>query len=305
MNDLMDALDGLELVEAHQVGNAHFIPILLSEQKHTRKYITAHEALTKGLLDLRDSGDINTLIVFNKAKLPVLFIAGMDVHAEGTQSRIIIGSHLVSPMAQAELPCRCTHDIHPIRQYHSMMTDVEHYSVAAPGVRGAALAKSVAAQDRVWSRVHAYREKLKSSKLRGKNLLDAQETSSRLSEVQAKAVEAIQADIAQITPHKRQVGLAVISDGQIQAVELFDSPETYRAFHSHLIERFVFEIAAPQATPPKKVFSVRDTILQELHRLSAKLKVQAGKGTAQSKGKILGTLQDKDKKLIHLCLENL
>jgi hypothetical protein len=299
----MDALDALELADAHQVGNAHFIPILHHEEGASREYITAHEALKKGLLDLRDSGDINAVIVFNKAKLPVLFIAGMDVHAEGSQSRIIIGSHLVPPKTQVELPCRCTHDVHPIRRYHCMMTDVEHYSVAAPGVRGSSLAKNVAGQDRVWSKVHAYREKLKTSKHRGKTLLGATETSSRLSDVQGKAVEVVRDEIAQIKPHKQQIGLAVISDGKVQAVEIFDSPETYRAFHTHLMERFAFEIAAPKPMSPKKVVSIRDTILQELHRLSAKLEVQEGKGTAQAKGKILGTLQDKDKKLIHLCLE--
>jgi len=101
------------------------------------------------------------------------------------------------------------------------------------------------------------------------------------------------------------VGLAVISEGKVQAVELFDSPETYRAFHRHLMERFAIEIAAPKPTPPENVVSVRDTILQELHHLSTKLEVREGKGTAQTKGKILGTLQDKDKKLIHLCLEHL
>lgn len=298
-------MDALELAEAHQIGNAHFIPILLREKEDTRNYITAHEAIKKGLLDLLDSGDINAVIVFNKANLPVLFIAGMDVHAEGTQSRIIIESHLVPPKTQMKLPCRCTHDIHPIRQYHCMMTDVEHYKVAAPGVRGASLIMSAAGQDSVWSKVRAYREKLKQGKHRGKSLLNAEETSSRLSDVQGKAVEVIQEDIARVTPHKQQVGLAVISEGEVQAVEVFDSPETYRAFHRHLIERFASEIAALKPTPPKKVMSVRDTILRELHRLSAKLEIQEGKGTAQAKGKILGTLQDKDEKLIHLCLEQL
>ena len=305
MNDLLDALDGLELADAHQVGNAYFIPILLREQEDARDYITAHEAIKKGLLDIQDSGDINTVIVFNRANLPVLFIAGMDVHGEGTQSRIIVESHLVPPKTQIKLPCRCTHDIHPIRRYQCMMTDVEHYRVAAPGVRGASLVRSAAGQDRVWSKVRAYREKLKTSKHRGKSLLSAEEKSSRLSDVQGKAVEVIQDEISRITPHTQQVGLAVISEGKIQAVELFDSPETYQAFHRHLMERFAFEIAAPKPTPPKKVVSIRDTILQELHRLSAKLEVQEGKGTAQAKGKILGTLQDKDKKLIHLCLEHL
>ncbi|MFX0169676.1 MAG: ARPP-1 family domain-containing protein [Candidatus Hodarchaeota archaeon] len=303
--DLIKALDALELGGAHQIGNAHFIPILCPSQAVPRDYLTAHEALQKGLLDLRDSGDINAVLVFNRAKLPVLFIAGMDVHAEGTQSRIIIGSHLVPPKIQIELPCRCTHDIHPIREYQCLMTDVEHYSVAAPGVRGVSITQSVAGQDRVWSKVHGYREKLKTSKLKGKQLLDASETSSRLSHVQGKAMDAIRDEIAQITPQQQQVGLAVISEGRVQAVEVFDNPKTYQAFHNHLVERFAFEIAAPKPTPPKKVTSIRDTILQELQKLSAKLEIQKGKGTAQAQGKILGTLQDKDKKLVHLCLEKL
>ncbi len=252
-----------------------------------------------------DSGRIDAVIVINRATLPVLFIAGMDVHATGTQSRIIIGSHLVPPQTKVELPCRCTHDVHPIHKYQYLMTDVEHYSVASPGVRGLSIAQSEAGQDRVWSKVRRYREKLKASRIAGKPLLEKDESSSRLSDVQDQAAKAIQDELEKVVPQEQQVGLAVISEGQVQTVEIFDSPDTYKHFHSHLMGRFAYEIAAPKATPKKKVANLRANIMKELRRLSQRLDIEDGKGTAQSKGKILGTLQNKDKKLVHLCLEKL
>jgi hypothetical protein len=256
-------------------------------------------------LELVDSGRIEAVIAINRATQPVLFIAGMDVHAKGTQSRLIIGSHLVPPQTKVELPCRCTHDVHPIHKYQSLMVDVEHYSVASPGVRGLSIAQSEAGQDRVWSKVRRHREKLKATHIAGKPLLDKDEDSSRLSDVQEQAAKAIQDKLAKVVPQEQQVGLAVISEGQVQTIEIFDSPETYQHFHSHLIGRFAYEIAAPKATSKKKLTSLRSNIMKELQRLSQRLDIEDGKGTAQSQGKILGTLQSKDKKLVHLCLEKL
>ena len=229
----------------------------------------------------------------------------MDVHAEGTQSRIIIGSHLIPPKSQQILPCRCTHDVHPIHRYACLMTDVEHYSVASPGVRGLAISGEVAAQDRVWAKVKAHRQKLKSAKVSGKALLGDEETSSRLSVLQGKAAKELQKEIAKVQPLDRQVGLAVISENEVQAVEIFDSAETYRHFHNHLMGRFAYEIAAPQPTTPKKVTSLRLHVLKEVQQLSQHLDIEDGKGTARKKGKILGTLQNKDNRLVHLCLEKL
>ncbi len=287
------------------MGNAHYIPILTEKEDNPREYITVHEALEQGLVNLQDSGRIDAVWATNNAAKSVLFIAGMDVHAQGTQSRIIIGSHLVPPKTKVELPCRCTHDVHPIRQYQCLMTDVEHYIVASPGVRGSSIAGEVAAQDRVRMKVKAHREKLKHTTIEGKPLLDKAENSSRLSVVQQKAAKEIQATIKGIQPLPHQIGLAVISEDEVQALEVFDSPETYRHFHKHLIGRFAYEIAAPKATSARKVAALRVKMLQEVQRLSQHLDIEEGQGTAQWKGKILGTLQNKNHRLIHLCLEKI
>ncbi len=257
------------------------------------------------MLELRDSGRIDALIAINKGDKPVLFIAGMDVHAEGTQSRVIVGSHLVPPKAKMELPCRCTHDIHPIRGGHGIMTDVAHCSIANPSVRALTLGTELAAQDRVWSKVREYRESLKSKRVGGRPLLDRTESSSRLSEVQVKAAKQIQSELAKIKVVPKQVGLAVISGGKVRALEVFDSPETYSQFHRNLTERFAVEIASENATPPKALRSLHKEMLTELRRLSSQLEVKDGAGTVQSKGKVLSSLMNKKKRLVHLCMEQL
>ena len=87
LSELIESLDACELGDSIPLGNAYYIPILHHEEVTPREYITAHEALERGLLELKDSGNIDAVIVINKAPQPVLIIAGMDVHAEGTQSR--------------------------------------------------------------------------------------------------------------------------------------------------------------------------------------------------------------------------
>jgi len=256
-------------------------------------------------LELRDSGRIDALIAINKGGKPVLFIAGMDVHAEGTQSRVIVGSNLVPPKAKVELPCRCTHDIHPIHSGHGIMTDVEHYSVASPSVRALTLGTDFASQDGVWSKVREHREELKTKRIGGQALLDQAENTSRLAEVQAKAAKRIRVELEKVKVTPRQVGLAVVSKGTVRAIEFFDSPETYSQFHRNLTERFAAEIAAEEVTPVKTLQSIRREMLTELQRLSLQLKVKDGAGVVKSEDKVLSSLMNKEKKLLHLCLEHL
>ena len=139
LDDLVASIDDLELGEAQQVGNAHFIPILTKKPKGERGYITVPEAIEEGVLEVRDSGRIDRVIAINRGDKPILIIAGMDLHAEGTQSRVILGSHLIPPKAKVELPCRCTHDVHLIRPLAPLMMEVGHCAVASPGVRRFAL----------------------------------------------------------------------------------------------------------------------------------------------------------------------
>lgn len=257
------------------------------------------------MLELQDSGRIDALIVINKGDKPVLFIAGMDVHAEGTQSRVIVGSHLVPPKAKVELPCRCTHDIHPIHRGHGIMTDVEHYSIASPSVRALTLGSDLASQDRVWSKVREHREELKSKRIGGQALLDQAERTSRLAEVQTKAAKRVRVELEKVKVTSRQVGLAVVSKGIVRAIEVFDSPETYSQFHRNLTERFAAEIAAEEVTPAKTLRTLRSEMLTELRRLTLQLKVEDSAGAVKSEDKVLSSLMNKEKKLLHLCLEHL
>ncbi len=229
----------------------------------------------------------------------------MDVHAEGTQSRVVVGSHLVPPQSKTEIPCRCTHDVHPIRGYRAIMTDVDHYSVASPKVRAHTLGTKISKQAKVWSKIHEYREALKLRSVAGSPVLGAGETSSRLSEVQEKAAKQLQKELEKIKTTPRQVGLAVVSEGQIRTIEMFDSPETYKQYHEQLTRRFIEEITAPKATSTEKVSNLRKELLKELRRLSMKIQVEDGKGTVETKDRILSSLQNKRRRLIHLCMEHL
>ena len=285
------------------MGNAHFIPLLVKDVERPRDYITVNEAVEEGVLEIRDSGVIDRVIAINRGRKPILVVAGMDLHAEGTQSRIILGSHLIPPGAKVELPCRCTHDVHPIRAQAALMTDMEHYAVASPDVRRLALLGEQADQHGVWKEVAEHREKLRSRRFKGKALLSAESSTSRLSAIQEEAAMQLRRELDQVKVDPRQVGLAVISDGEVRALELFDSPETYRKMHRKLIERFALEITAQRGTPREKVQDLMQGILRESSGLSRRLKIDGHTGRVRSGNKTLSTLLDDKNRVVHLCLE--
>jgi hypothetical protein len=302
VDELLEAIDELELGETEQVGNAHFIPILDKDPERERSYITVNEALKAGVLELRDSGNIDSLIAVNKGDMPVLFIAGMNVHAEGTQSRVVVGSHLVPAKSKMEIPCRCTHDVHPIRAGHGIMTGVEDYGIASPKVRAHTLGVSTADQSAVWEKVRRHREEMKTKSYRGRRVLKAGETSTRHSDLQARAVQMMREELSKLKPKDRQVGLAVVSEGKLMSLEVFDSTATYKELHDKLITRFASEIASEKATPKTTLTKLRKQMLKQLRSLSIQLQVDGSAATYHSEKRAMNALWDKRRKPVHYCL---
>ncbi|MFX1475544.1 MAG: ARPP-1 family domain-containing protein [Promethearchaeota archaeon] len=304
VDELLEAIDELELGETEQIGHAHFIPILDKDPERERSYITVNEALKAGVLELRDSGSIDTLIAVNRGDMPILFIAGMNVHAEGTQSRVVVGSHLVPAKSKTEIPCRCTHDVHPISAGHGIMTDVAHYGVASPKVRAHTLGRATADQSAVWDKVRRHREEMKSKHYRGRPVIAAGESSTRHSDVQARAIARMREELSKLKPQDRQVGLAVISEGKLMSLEVFDSVETYRELHDKLIARFASEIAAEKATPKTTLTKLRKEMLKQLRSLSIQLQVDGSAATYHSEKQAMNALWDKRRKPVHYCLSH-
>ncbi len=304
VEELLEAIDELELGDTQQVGNAHFIPILDKDPERERSYITVNEALKAGVLELRDSGSIDSLIAVNRGDMPVLFIAGMNVHAEGTQSRVVVGSHLVPAKSKMEIPCRCTHDVHPISAGHGIMTDVEHYGIASPKVRAHTLGARTADQGAVWEKVRRHREEMKSKSYRGKPVIGAGESSTRHSDVQARAIIRMREELSKLKPQDRQVGLAVISEGKVMSIEVFDSVETYRELHDKLTARFASEIAAEKATPKRTLTKLQKEVLKQLRSLGIQLKVDGSAGAYHSEKQAMNALWDKRRKPVHYCMSH-
>lgn len=304
IEELITLVTELELGKHQQIGNAHFIPLIDNTPKQKRDYITVHEALEKGTLDLRDSGRIDALIVKNRGDKAILFVAGMDVHAQGTQSRIIIGSHLVPPKTEAEIPCRCTHDIHPIRKYQAIMTDVEHYTIGSPKVRFASLTPAQARQERIWTKVAEHRETLKGKQFKGKQLIPSGMRSTKLSELQEAATTHIQKELNKVKIRSNQIGIVVVSEGRVRSIEFFDSPKTYKQLHQKLIERLASEIVTEKPTPPIMLSSLRKEMLKQLKSLHHGLTIKDGTGVAQDHDVVFLSLWNKNHQLIHFCMEN-
>ncbi len=184
------------------------------------------------------------------------------------------------------------------------MTDVEHYGVASPSVRAHTLGASTADQSAVWGKVRRHRETLKSKSYRGKPVIAAAESSTRHSDIQARAVRMMREELSKVKPQDRQVGLAVISEGKLMSLEVFDSVETYRQLHDKLTARFASEIASDKATPKAELTKLRKEMLKQLRSLSVQLQVDGQAGTYHTEKQAMNALWDKRRRAVHYCMSH-
>ncbi len=145
---------------------------------------------------------------------------------------------------------------------------------------------------------------MKSKSYRGKPVIAAGESSTRHSDVQAMAASKMREELSKVKPQDRQVGLAVISEGKLMSIEVFDSVETYRELHDKLTARFASEIAAEKATPKRTLTKLQKEVLKQLRSLGIQLQVDGTAGTYHSEKQSMNALWDKRRKPVHYCMSH-
>lgn len=116
---LSDAIIGLIVGDAIEIGGAQIIPLYLPSEPEERDYVTIKEAIESGVVEIRDSGVIGSVIVNNTGDMNI-FVAHGTVIAGGTQPRTVVTNALISPNRTVELPTRCVHDIRAISPHAKM-----------------------------------------------------------------------------------------------------------------------------------------------------------------------------------------
>jgi DNA-binding HxlR family transcriptional regulator len=200
------------------------IPLLNNHPYPERDYVLLQEA--ENLVDFRDSGGISGVDALNKTGKNVFIRKGTLLKGTGTQSRSPINSFVLTPdKAYKRIPVNCIHQTHRI-------APGSKFEVG--GLAPMMVYQALGNQSNTWASISEYshrRQPLETRHLTSSdNLLEVEKI--RASDVVEDALETIPGD------HLNQVGVVVFDLQGVVAVELFNHPESWRAFSESIIRSY-------------------------------------------------------------------
>lgn len=229
-------MDGYEIGTPVILEEISFVPIIKQEiPREERDYLTFSEACNENYCAIIDKGtEVNHILFKNNCEFPILIEEGEIFLGQGTQDRICIGTIIVQPGKQAEIPVKCVHAPHHLRtgarfgyggkaSYSSMMADL-HSMKRAAAVHRAPV--STISQSRVWN-----------------NVMTETATEEEVSD-QSKYTQAVEARrkrakrrSSQINLPTNTIGLIVVDpEGNIKGVEIHRSPHNFAVRKDGIME---------------------------------------------------------------------
>lgn len=100
---------------------------------YNRPYLLASAAIQQNLLDIQETGTVQSLNVCSRSSLPIFFPAGLRITGGG-QNRVSVVSTLLAPEAKATLATRCVEKRRWNPQAGSPMSVPEHSSIVPSSV---------------------------------------------------------------------------------------------------------------------------------------------------------------------------
>jgi len=231
-----DALDVGEPVLAHNIA---VVPLFTKKAPPYDEYVVLEEAQAARSVKVSETrgGQVDQLVVRNRDsdKRP-LYLLGGEVVLGGKQDRMVVNDTVVDPASTKVLEVRC---VEQGRWEGTDLTFRAGEAVAHPDLRRAALFKG---QGDVWSEVArkssasqvssatgTYRRVLQDKKVRDR-------IKGYLDELQAR-----------IPRSEKLTGLAVAINGNLELVDVFDSPRLYAKLERKLLASYV--LAALERQP--------------------------------------------------------
>jgi len=231
-----DAMDVGEPVISHNIA---VVPLFTKKAAPYDEYIVLEEAQTSKAVRIAESkgGQVDKLVVKNQdTDRRPLYLLGGEIVLGGKQDRMVVNDTVVDAATTKELEVRC------VEQGRWEGADLSFHSseaVAHPDLRKAALFKG---QGDVWNEVARKSSASQVSSTTGTYRRVLQDKAVRerikgyLDELQAK-----------IPRNERLTGLAVAINGNLEVVDLFDSPRLYAKLERKLLASYV--LAALERQP--------------------------------------------------------
>lgn len=238
------------------------LPILRSGDD-PRLYITFPET---DQVEVSDTGSIDAMTAQNKTDDNV-FIRSGTMFTGKTQSRALQRSTVLLPHELATLPVRCIHASHGI----SPGSKVNYNGITPLDMDKGVYGSGYQAKDQktYWANVHSSTVKMSAmnvsaelspglsagvrSRMEHHRLSEPQPGFDNLSDNFKQFAKNFDHILAKVKREKNQAGLALITDGGVQTIEVFDHALSWQALHEAAIKRLGPDLAK---TDPNEVFKV-------------------------------------------------
>jgi hypothetical protein len=245
--DLDRRLDARHVMLAPlRVGKAVVVPIA-AEAPRAERYLTLDDGIERGLVTVRelDETNYNRLVIHNDSSRP-LFVMSGEMVIGGVQDRSIAQSLAIAPHSEQEVPVFC------VELGRASGDSREHAGARAMGHPSLRAAIHAGVQRGVWDEVAAHNLR------RGvTNTSASYRKTLERSGAQAWWRDWLVSDVRALPDHDRIVGLALVLDGKVVAVDVLATPALYRAFEPKLIASYVEQaVDAPievRVPPPSAI----------------------------------------------------
>lgn len=240
MNSIMsDYLRNIRGGESQAQHNLQFVPLFQGGPAGERGYLLLDEALENEFLQVQEAteqGLVNTLVVVNLGRLPVLILDGEELIG-AKQNRMVNATILIPPESRLDIPVSC---VERGRWHYNSenfsRSDSHGYSELrrkkAEGVTRNLQANMcfAAEQHEVWEEIDR-----KQAAMKVDSHTDA------MHDVYRRYEKELDQFIAGLQPQEGQIGLAVFINGRFNCLDLFSHPDVLGRVWSKLLKSYAME----------------------------------------------------------------
>jgi hypothetical protein len=282
-------------------GNLTVFPVVTSVSHDTRQFLTLDEGLKSGEVEVTESGSVrgmirrpppggiinpqypvresaqvNKLVLVNSSKRPLLLLAG-EIVTGGKQDRVISKDRIVPQESDPiDLDVFCVEPGRWVGSSAKFVPGTPNASMAAPSVRGKAMADKN--QQQVWAEVAKARQEMASSLA-----VEAPRSTQELSEVTSYAkvmdnadvrkkvdsvagsIEKEYASTIQQLRERNAVGVVVAVNGEIVWADIFASTGLLEKYWPKLVRSYATEAVVTRAKGAQVNESAAQSFLENLH----------------------------------------
>ena len=247
---------------ASVLGNLVVFPVTSRSQVDVGPLISLDEALAKHTAEVREvagGGSVNTLVIENKGKIPVLVLAGTIVKG-GNQDRQIGQDFIIESKQVTPVDAFCVEHGRWNGQRNGQATAGQFGTsevLATSKVRAAGQYKK--SQGEVWSKVSEANSA--NHQAPASDTLLASVDDATLTKQRNELAARIEATLAAVKPQTELVGIAYAIDGDIRGVRWFAHHDVFELVRKKLVVGIAFDaiVATAEARAQKRPPSTKPT----------------------------------------------